>query len=120
MTRLLICGSRTYDDYDTMKLALRGRILRSVTAVITGGMSGADALGAYWAYEHKVDTVCYGAQWGKYGSQAGPLRNYQMLNEGKPTLVVAFYDKPISQSRGTAHMVRIARAAGVPTIEVGP
>lgn len=120
MTRLLICGSRTYSDYDTMKLALQGRIFRSVTVVITGGMSGADALGAYWAYEHKVDTECYGAQWGRQGNAAGPIRNQRMLDKGKPTLVMAFYDKPISQSRGTADMVRRARAAGVPVIEVGP
>lgn len=36
-----------------------------------------------------------------------------MLDEGKPDLVLAFVDKPLDQSKGTAHMVRIATEAGV-------
>jgi hypothetical protein len=37
-----------------------------------------------------------------------------MLTEGKPELVVAF-----PGGRGTAHMMRIAREAGVEVVEVG-
>lgn len=37
----------------------------------------------------------------------------KMLDEGKPDLVVAFPGGP-----GTAHMVRIARAAGVRVLKV--
>lgn len=43
------------------------------------------------------------------GKAAGPIRNQRMLDEGKPDLVVAF-----PGGRGTADMVRRAKAAGVP------
>lgn len=44
----------------------------------------------------------------KHGRAAGPIRNQQMLDEGKPHLVVAF-----PGGTGTADMVRRAQAAGV-------
>jgi hypothetical protein len=54
----------------------------------------------------------YPAQWHKYGRAAGPIRNQQMLAEGKPDLVLAFHDD-IDGSRGTKDMVNRARRAGV-------
>jgi hypothetical protein len=45
--------------------------------------------------------------------KAGPLRNYQMLEEGKPDLVVAF-----PGGGGTKDMVRRAVKAGVSVHEV--
>lgn len=56
------------------------------------------------------------AAWKLHGPKAGPLRNQQMLDEGKPDLVLAFHTDP-SLGRGTADMVRRARNAGV-TVEV--
>lgn len=41
-----------------------------------------------------------------------------MLREGKPDLVVAFLDKPLSLSAGTADMVYRARQAYVETLIV--
>ena len=117
--RLLVCGSRTFKDYELMTARLQ-EVAPQATTVITGGMAGADALAAYWAYQFKIDTECYGAKWGAQGNSAGPIRNQRMLDEGKPDLVVAFYDKARTRSRGTAHMVSIARQAGVNVVEVGP
>jgi len=54
------------------------------------------------------------AEWDKFGRRAGPLRNEQMLREGKPDVVVAF-----PGGRGTAHMVRIAKEAGIDVLEIG-
>ncbi len=51
------------------------------------------------------------AEWSKYGRRAGPIRNKQMLDVGKPHLVVAF-----PGGAGTANMVKQAKAAGVPII----
>jgi hypothetical protein len=50
----------------------------------------------------------YPADWQKHGKAAGPIRNRQMLEDGKPDLVIAF-----SGGRGTANMISQARAAGV-------
>jgi hypothetical protein len=43
----------------------------------------------------------------------GPIRNKQMLEEGKPDLMVAFPGE-----RGTANMCKQAREAGVPVMVV--
>ena len=48
------------------------------------------------------------ADWKVRGRAAGHIRNQQMLDEGRPHLVVAF-----PGGRGTADMVRRARAAGI-------
>lgn len=53
------------------------------------------------------------ADWNKYGKSAGPMRNIQMLKEGKPDVVVAFQG-----GKGTAHMVKIAKEAGVKVIQI--
>jgi len=52
------------------------------------------------------------ANWAELGRKAGPIRNQQMLDEGKPNLVVAF-----PGGRGTADIVRRARAAGIEVVE---
>jgi hypothetical protein len=53
-------------------------------------------------------------EWRMFGKRAGILRNERMLKEFKPDIVLAF---PLPQSRGTVHMMEIARAAGVPVID---
>jgi hypothetical protein len=77
-----------------------------------GGARGADALAKEWAKTHP-DIVRWGckAEWKKYGPAAGPLRNQRML-EWLPDLVVAF-----SGGKGTADMVRRARAGSIEVIE---
>lgn len=54
----------------------------------------------------------YPADWARFGKSAGYLRNKQMLEEGKPDLVVAF-----PGGRGTANMIAIAMKAGVKVID---
>lgn len=55
------------------------------------------------------------ADWHRDGKAAGPIRNRRMLLEGMPDLVVAF-----PGGRGTADMVRRARAAGIEVVEPFP
>lgn len=112
--RILVCGGRDYADLNTAHNfldALNG--VTAVSLVIDGGASGADRLGFEWAHCNGVPTQTYKADWQKHGRAAGPIRNQQMLDEGKPDLVVAF-----PGGRGTADMVRRARAAGVEVREV--
>src|SRR5687768_4307045 len=104
--RVLVCGGRDFHDY-----ALAVRVLDSiqpVTEVIEGGANGADALGRLWAAERCLPVRTFRADWDKHGRAAGPLRNQQMRDEGKPDLVLAF-----PGGRGTTDMVRRAIAAGV-------
>jgi hypothetical protein len=76
--------------------------------LIEGDARGADRIAGEGADLRGVEHVKFPADWEKLGRKAGPIRNEQMLRAGKADLVVAF-----PGARGTAHMVRIAREAGV-------
>lgn len=76
----------------------------------------ADSIAAEWAQLNQQALVSFPAEWDVYGKSAGPVRNRQMLEEGKPDFVWAF--KTHVQSRGTNHMVNIARKAGLPVYVV--
>lgn len=70
-----------------------------------------------WANDFLPDghSLTFRADWKLHGEGAGPRRNQRMLNEGQPELVLAFVNKPLAESRGTADMVRRAKAAGIST-----
>lgn len=93
--------------------------LEEEPVIIQGGAKGADYLAKIWAYTHKFECIEYPADWKTYGRAAGPIRNLQMLKEGKPDLVVAFM---VPNSRGTKHMVESAQKAGIQTriVEILP
>ncbi len=111
--RTLICGGRDYTNkkYLYSFLANLDRI-KKITAVIQGGARGADYLARLWALEFNKKLIEYKADWDRYGNIAGPIRNVRMLEEGRPNFIVAF-----PGGRGTAHMMKIARFAGVEVIE---
>lgn len=81
--------------------------------IISGCAKGADQIGIDWAVINWCKLEEYPADWKKYGKAAGSIRNKQMLEEGKPDVVIAF-----PGGKGTAHMVKIAKEAGVKVIEV--
>lgn len=81
--------------------------------VISGKARGADTLAIDWAVVNWQDYKEFPADWEKYGKSAGYIRNQQMLDEGKPDIVVAF-----PGGAGTRMMVNIARKAGVEVLEV--
>ncbi len=89
------------------------RSSRGVTLLISGCARGADTLTIEWAEAGGIEVARFPADWSTHGRAAGPIRNQQMLDEGKPELVVAF-----PGGRGTADMVRRARAAGIEVISM--
>lgn len=107
--RLLVCGSRYWKPLNPVKRELKR--LRP-TVVIHGGANGADSLAGIAAKELGIMVEVYYAEWDLYGRSAGPIRNIKMLKEGKPDLVLAFHED-IKKSKGTAHMIAIAKKAGV-------
>ncbi len=107
--RFLVCGGRDYVNrqavYDALDL-LNNEV--GVTAIISGMARGADTHGAQWAQDRGVELVKFPADWNKHGKGAGPIRNQQMLNEGKPDGVVAFPGR-----NGTADMIYRSKMAGL-------
>jgi hypothetical protein len=129
--RVLVCGGRTFGyhtqpgiDAETRKqrtaefsfgLHALNDVLgdKSDVTIMGGGATGADHLGQCYASIAEFDFELYKADWDKYGKGAGPKRNQEMLDGGKPDLVIAF-----PGGNGTAHMVKIARRRQVPVVEI--
>jgi hypothetical protein len=119
--RVLVCGGRDFTDRYVVARALsaykpRGAELLEASEhiIIHGGCpTGADKLADEWCDVWGVRKRVYLPDWQKHGRAAGPIRNRRMLEEGKPDLVVAFRG-----GRGTADMVRQAKAAGLKVIQV--
>lgn len=123
--RILVCGGRDFTDYkyvlDTLdRLSLDwpkleedeyGNWLPDVT-IISGGARGVDSMAIDWAVTNWCSFEKYPAKWYQYGKLAGYLRNIEMLEKGKPDLVVAF-----AGGKGTQMMVRLAKVAKIPVIE---
>jgi hypothetical protein len=136
--RVLVCGSRDWTD-DRMICAVLdglwceveiGHLVAEMATftLIEGGAKGADAIAKWWAdsapahgYNERGDDephfehLSFPADWVTHGRAAGPIRNRQMLTEGKPDLVIAFKDGlDLASGRGgTEHMVKIAKDAGI-------
>ena len=106
--KILVCGGRDYSDWDSLDVIL---CAHKPTLIIHGGARGADSLAGWWARCRLVPVRVFPADWSKYGKAAGIIRNKQMLDEGKPDLVIAF-----PGGRGTANMIEQAKAAGVRVI----
>jgi hypothetical protein len=114
--RLLVCGSRTYDTWDWPLIAVLEYLAHLPEwTIIHGGAKGVDRQFGQLASIKGAEVIEYPADWSAFGKAAGAMRNQQMLDEGKPDLVVAFIDKPLAESKGTADMVRRARSAGIAT-----
>lgn len=112
--RVLICGDRNWDDRPLFDEAMHRFVERHgiPELVIEGCARGADAMAERWAQENGVRVQHHPANWQLEHRAAGPIRNQRMLN-AKPDYVIAFHAN-LPKSKGTAHMVRIARRAGVP------
>lgn len=106
--KALVCGGRNYGDREAVFAAL-DRL--APTSIIHGGATGADSLADEWASTTGTPCTTYYANWQVHGRAAGPIRNAEMLAE-MPDVVVAF-----PGGKGTADMVRQARAKGVRVIE---
>lgn len=111
--RVLGCGDRNWKDRELIYRHLKD--LSEDTVIIIGMCRGADLLIYEVAIELGFTILKFPAEWHKYGRAAGPIRNKQMLIEGKPDVVMAFHSN-INVSKGTKDMLKQADAAGVKTI----
>ena len=116
--RVLICGSR-----DWTNKARIGRYLDTLMddecytadsiTVIHGGCKGADHHAGMEAKGRGITVVEYPANWLKHGLRAGPVRNQQMIDDGKPDRVIAFH-ADLNSSKGTKDMVARAKFHDIP------
>lgn len=118
MTRVLVTGSRDWDDAETIRAALDAQLaIHGTITVIHGAARGADRIAGEWAREQilarkPVRLEVYPAAWDEHGKKAGIIRNRQMVELGAD-VCLAF---PAGESRGTRHCMREAAAAGIKVI----
>ena len=119
--KILVCGGREFADKEFLYHFLDELLSdeeNMITHVIHGGAHGADRLAHSWAVSKGIQPVECIAIWRardiEYNARAGLERNLAMLAL-KPDIVIAF-----PGGRGTAHMCRIATAAGVPVTRAIP
>jgi hypothetical protein len=135
MTRILVCGGRDYGVMPSWYPPEQSRRLAEVasrqafmlretlddyhkmrgpfTDLIHGAAKGADALACRWALRNGLTINSFSANWKLHGKAAGPIRNQQMIDMGKPDLVIAF-----PGGDGTADMVRRSIVANIEVIEI--
>lgn len=105
-----IIGTRTAPETTYAQLCdLCGclQTLGGITEIISGGASGADALGERYAKAEKIPLTVIPANWKKHGKAAGLMRNTEIVERADQ--VIAIWD---GQSTGTADTIRKAKAKG--------
>jgi hypothetical protein len=114
--RYLFCGSRNWNDEGKIRdiIILLETIYGAENLVIIhGAAKGADSIAGSLAREYNIEVEEYPADWLRYGRAAGPIRNKQMLDEGKPNYVYAFHEN-IWDSKGTRSMIGLAKKYNIP------
>ena len=109
--RILITGSRHWENKEIIKTALETYQGYSDVVVIHGGAPGADHAADESAKELGYTVEIHRANWSAYGKFAGPKRNQEMVDSGVD-VCLAF---PMEDSRGTYDCMRRAYAANIPT-----
>lgn len=117
--RVLVCGDRNWTDKLYINSVLRETWFELdehgiPLVIIHGCAKGADSIAGEIGEKQGLKVIKFPANWSTYGRAAGVIRNQQMLDEGKPDLVIAFNDD-IEKSKGTKDMVNRAKKSGIKT-----
>lgn len=114
--RVVVFGGRDYDKLGLIFKALdQIHAQYGITVLIDGTAKGVDTIAHKWALAHNIATERYKPDWAKYGRAAGPIRNREMAEEGKPDMGVAF-----PGGNGTYHMKKTLKEMGIKVLNVVP
>ena len=119
--RIIIAGSRDFDDWDLLRLKVNYYTFLMEPGsieIVSGGQKtwlkderrwvGADYFGEQYAKENGIPVRPFPADWDKYGDAAGPIRNKEMAPYA--THLIAFWN---GKSKGTKNMIEEATKAGL-------
>ena len=109
--KCIIAGGRKFNDYSLLSSVcdhmLQNYAPRDVE-IVSGTAGGADKLGERYAKENNCQLKQFPADWEQFGKGAGYIRNKQMA-EYSDALIV-FWD---GESKGTGHMIDLAKKQGI-------
>lgn len=118
--RIIVCGSRTFNDYVYLRKCLDDFIKSNPgyrITIVSGTAAGADKLGEQYALNKYLLLKRFPAKWNVYGKSAGYIRNAEMLDyamsDDAEPFVMAFWD---GESHGTKQMIKLAKSKNVKTI----
>ena len=112
--RLIIAGSRDFDNYNLLEKAcvnyldtiIQDRNIK--VRIVSGCAKGADTLGELFARTFGYPIKKFPADWDKHGKAAGPIRNKQMAEYANTCIVFCR-----NKSRGSLNMVHQAMEEGI-------
>lgn len=115
MTRVIIAGGRNFSNVMLFRNTIRKYLLdiKDEIEIISGGCSGADTMGEWFAEDNNLKLTVFEADWDKYSRAAGPIRNEKMAKyaaESDRGILIAF---PIGKSPGTRNMIKLANQYGL-------
>ncbi len=110
MFKVIIAGSREFDNYDMLKEKCDKILSRKVNegeeiVIVSGTARGADTLGEKYAEEKGYKIERYPANWDKYGKRAGYLRNKKMAEVSNACIV---FLSSKAENKGSKMMISIA------------
>ncbi len=105
--RVLVFGSRNFDDIDFLTRKLDELYKDKDIIVISGNARGADRLGERWAMLRGKQIEMFLPDWKKFGKAAGVLRNSDMVSECDEG--IAFWD---GTSKGTLDTIKKMKKEG--------
>lgn len=97
--KVIVAGSRTFNNYQLLKIELDKR-KDKISEVVCGEAKGADSFGKTWAIQNNIPVTSCFADWKTHGAAAGYIRNHQMGDYADE--LIAFWD---GQSSGTKDMI---------------
>ena len=110
--RTIIAGTRSIWNYDALDYAI-GKSDWNITQVVCGMAPGMDSVGWAWAHVNNIPIAEFPADWAGLGKYAGLHRNIEMARNADALILI--WD---GTSRGSGHMLKTARHAGLQTLEI--
>jgi len=105
--KTIVAGSRNCTDVEIVRRAMNTCPFK-ITEVVSGCARGVDTIGEQLAERKGVPVKRFPANWDRDGKSAGYLRNAEMAEYAEA--LVAVWD---GQSRGTKHMIDLAKRKGL-------
>lgn len=111
--KLIIAGSRSFDDYNFLKSKVDNLLAnikdKKKIIIISGTANGADKTGERYAIREGYDIIHKPADWDKHGKRAGYMRNQEMADIADACVI--FWD---GKSPGSKHMYDICKKKNLP------
>jgi hypothetical protein len=109
--KIIIAGGRDFNDIHKVMESVDHHLSKCKhldIEIVSGTANGADKLGEEYAELRDYKVAQFKPDWDKYGKGAGYKRNVEMADYADA--LVAFWD---GKSKGTMHMINIAKKKGI-------